>query len=190
MKKSNLLTTAAAVMLLTATAATAQTCIKTPSCADLGYTKTAADCAGKTVLKCPLDNTQVYCPGTEEINTPNTYNVGDYYYYNNNAVGKVIAVNGTALTVASIPSAATEVSTEGLASYCSSLNSAAAAWTPLETEANCKLARKVWDVLQGSWNGTIITSGYSHFCQGSCSCYSVSSSNYTYYYVCLSTFKA
>lgn len=33
MKKSNLLTTAAAVMLLTATAATAQTCIKTPSCA-------------------------------------------------------------------------------------------------------------------------------------------------------------
>lgn len=190
MKKSNLLTTAAAVMLLTATAATAQTCIKTPSCADLGYTKTAADCSGKTILKCPLDNTQVYCPGTEEINTPNTYNVGDYYYYNNNAVGKVIAVNGTALTVASIPSAATEVSTEGLASYCSSLNSAAAAWTPLETEANCKLARKVWDVLQGSWNGTIITSGYSHFCQGSCSCYSSSSSNYTYYYVCLSTFKA
>ena len=53
MKKSNLLTTAAAVMLLTATAATAQTCIKTPSCADLGYTKTAADCSGKTILKMP-----------------------------------------------------------------------------------------------------------------------------------------
>ena len=47
MKKSNLLTTAAAVMLLTAAPAAAQTCIKTPSCADLGYTKTAADCAGK-----------------------------------------------------------------------------------------------------------------------------------------------
>ena len=41
MKKSNLLTTAAAVMLLTAAPAAAQTCIKTPSCADLGYTKTA-----------------------------------------------------------------------------------------------------------------------------------------------------
>ena len=39
MKKSNLLTTAAAVMLLTAAPAAAQTCIKTPSCADLGYTK-------------------------------------------------------------------------------------------------------------------------------------------------------
>lgn len=190
MKKSNLLTTAAAVMLLTAAPVWAQTCIKTPSCADLGYTKTAADCSGKTILKCPLDNTQVYCPGTEEINTPNTYNVGDYYYYNNNAVGKVIAVNGTALTVASIPSAATEVSTEGLASYCSSLNSAAAAWTPLETEDNCRKARAVWDVLQKSWNGTIITSGYAHFCQGSCSCYSSSSSTYTYYYVCQSTFKA
>lgn len=47
MKKSNLLTTAAAVMLLTAAPAAAQTCIKTPSCADLGYTKTAADCSGK-----------------------------------------------------------------------------------------------------------------------------------------------
>lgn len=47
MKKSNLLTTAAAVMLLTAAPTAAQTCIKTPSCADLGYTKTAADCAGK-----------------------------------------------------------------------------------------------------------------------------------------------
>ena len=38
MKKSNLLTTAAAVMLLTAAPVWAQTCIKTPSCADLGYT--------------------------------------------------------------------------------------------------------------------------------------------------------
>ena len=78
MKKSNLLTTAAAVMLLTAAPAAAQTCIKTPSCADLGYTKTAADCAGKTVLKFPLDNTQVYCPGYEE--TLRTYKVGDIYY--------------------------------------------------------------------------------------------------------------
>ena len=78
MKKSNLLTTAAAVMLLTAAPTAAQTCIKTPSCADLGYTKTAADCAGKTILKCPLDNTQVYCPGYEE--TLRTYKVGDIYY--------------------------------------------------------------------------------------------------------------
>ena len=77
MKKSNLLTTAAAVMLLTAAPAAAQTCIKTPSCADLGYTKTAADCSGKTILKCPLDNTQVYCPGYEE--TLRTYKVGDTY---------------------------------------------------------------------------------------------------------------
>lgn len=91
MKKSNLLTTAAAVMLLTATAATAQTCIKTPSCADLGYTKTADDCSGKTILKCPLDNTQVYCPGYEE--TLRTYKVGDTYVDANGvALGRVITV--------------------------------------------------------------------------------------------------
>ena len=91
MKKSNLLTTAAAVMLLTAAPAAAQTCIKTPSCADLGYTKTAADCAGKTILKCPLDNTQVYCPGYEE--TLRTYKVGDPYEDSNGiGIGKVVEI--------------------------------------------------------------------------------------------------
>ena len=96
MKKSNLLTTAAAVMLLTAAPAAAQTCIKTPSCADLGYTKTAADCAGKTVLKCPLDNTQVYCPGYEE--TLRTYKVGDTYVDANGiGVGVVTSVDSSGL---------------------------------------------------------------------------------------------
>ena len=94
MKKSNLLTTAAAVMLLTAAPAAAQTCIKTPSCADLGYTKSAADCAGKTVLKCPLDNTQVYCPGYEE--TLRTYKVGDTYVNANGiGIGTVVKVDST-----------------------------------------------------------------------------------------------
>ena len=78
-------------MLLTAAPAAAQTCIKTPSCADLGYTKTAADCAGKTILKCPLDNTQVYCPGYEE--TLRTYKVGDTYEDSNGiGIGKVVEI--------------------------------------------------------------------------------------------------
>ena len=76
---------------MSAAPAAAQTCIKTPSCADLGYTKTAADCAGKTILKCPLDNTQVYCPGYEE--TLRTYKVGDTYEDSNGiGIGKVVEI--------------------------------------------------------------------------------------------------
>ncbi len=74
----------------------AQTCIKTPSCADLGYTKTEADCTGKTILKCPLDNSQVYCPSYEE--TLRTYKVGDIYIGKDGVgIGKVVqsAVAGT-----------------------------------------------------------------------------------------------
>lgn len=94
MKKSNLLTTAAAVMLLTAAPVWAQTCIKTPSCADLGYTQTAADCSGKTILKCPLDNTQVYCPGYEE--SLKTYSKGDIYYDERGiGIGTVFSVDST-----------------------------------------------------------------------------------------------
>ena len=123
MKKSNLLTTAAAVMLLTAAPAAAQTCIKTPSCTDLGYTKTAADCAGKTVLKCPLDNTQVYCPGTEEINTPNTYNVGDIAP----GGGTVVAVNSSGTGGTRVVAAGAGTYAE-LKSYCVSLSGGDTIW--------------------------------------------------------------
>ena len=72
----------------------AQTCIKTPSCADLGYTKTEADCSGKTILKCPLDNSQVYCPSYEE--TLRTYKVGDTYIDSNGVgIGTVVEIDST-----------------------------------------------------------------------------------------------
>ena len=190
MKKSNLITVSAAVLLLSVQSAAAQVCVTPPTCDALGYNKSASQCTGMTMLQCPLDQSKVYCPSADEINSSGTYKVGDYYYYNNNAVGKVIAVKGTDLTVASIPSAATEVSTEGLASYCSSLNSAAAAWTPIATKDDCTKAKQVWSELGNSWNGTIITSGNSHYCSNNCFCYSTPSSSNTYYYVCLSTFKA
>lgn len=119
MKKSNLLTTAAAVMLLTAAPAAAQTCIKTPSCADLGYTKTAADCSGKTILKCPLDNTQVYCPGYEE--TLRTYKVGDTYVDANGiGVGTVVQVDATGKHGIMVVSAGTGTYKE-ISAYCQNL---------------------------------------------------------------------
>ena len=106
-------------MLLTAAPAAAQTCIKTPSCADLGYTKTAADCAGKTVLKCPLDNTQVYCPGYEE--TLRTYKVGDTYVDANGiGVGTVVQVEATGKHGIMVVSAGTGTYKE-ISAYCQNL---------------------------------------------------------------------
>lgn len=77
MKKSFLTSLLAAPLLWTLSAsapALAQTCIKTPTCADLGYSQTAADCAGKTILKCPLDTSKLYCPSdTSQKSCPNGY---------------------------------------------------------------------------------------------------------------------
>ena len=40
---------------------TTSTCEMPPSCESLGYTKTADDCANKVTLKCPLDESKLYC---------------------------------------------------------------------------------------------------------------------------------
>lgn len=45
------------------TTTTAVRCAVPPSCADIGFTKTAAECAGKIMLKCPLNLAKVYCGG-------------------------------------------------------------------------------------------------------------------------------
>lgn len=169
MKKSNLLTTAAAVMLLTATAATAQTCIKTPSCADLGYTKTAADCSGKTILKCPLDNTQVYCPGYEE--TLRTYKVGDTYVDANGAgVGTVVQVDSSGKHGIMVVSAGTGTYKE-ISTYCQNLlGHSKFLWqpaTPGVLQVMNNLGRTFFDGCQSYHS----TGGYCHLCGsgiGSC----------------------
>ncbi len=71
--------------------ALAQTCVPPPTCDELGFIKTATDCAGKTILKCPFDQGQVYCPGYEE--NSETYNLGDTYMINGLPIGKVIEVS-------------------------------------------------------------------------------------------------
>ena len=97
MKKSNIISQIAfawGLGLMGVAPVWAQTCIKTPSCADLGYTKTTTACAGKTILKCPLDNSQVYCPSYEE--TLRTYKVGDIYIDSNGVgIGTVVEIDST-----------------------------------------------------------------------------------------------
>lgn len=96
MKKSNLITVSAAVLLLSAQSAAAQVCTTPPTCDALGYNKTEADCSGKTILKCPLDQTKVYCPGYEE--TQRKYKVGDSYIDANGiGVGKIVRVDSSGL---------------------------------------------------------------------------------------------
>ena len=46
---------------LASVAAQAQTCATAPSCSELGYTKSASQCSGKTMLYCPFDKTKVFC---------------------------------------------------------------------------------------------------------------------------------
>ena len=92
MKKSNLITVSAAVLLLSVQSAVAQVCTTPPTCDALGYTKTEADCSGKTILKCPLDQSKVYCPSADEISSSGTYKVGDTYYKDGIAAGVVAVV--------------------------------------------------------------------------------------------------
>ena len=96
MKKSNLITVSAAVLLLSLQSAAAQVCTTPPTCDALGYTKTEADCSGKTILKCPLDQSKVYCPGYEE--TQRKYKVGDTYVDENGiGIGKIVRVDSSGL---------------------------------------------------------------------------------------------
>ena len=45
-------------------AQSADQCTIAPTCAELGYQQKAADCNGQRTLKCPFDQTQVFCGGT------------------------------------------------------------------------------------------------------------------------------
>ena len=55
-----------AAAILAAGGALAQQCVQAPSCAELGYTKSASECSGKTVLYCPFDKTKAYCADTDD----------------------------------------------------------------------------------------------------------------------------
>lgn len=52
------------ILLLSAAPVRAQTCTAAPSCAALGYDKTSTDCTGQAMLKCPFDQSKVFCAGT------------------------------------------------------------------------------------------------------------------------------
>lgn len=62
---SYLFLSSAAVLLVAAAEASAQSCTTAPSCAELGYTSAVADCVGPDKVYCPFDNTKVFCRQTK-----------------------------------------------------------------------------------------------------------------------------
>ncbi|MBE6453017.1 MAG: hypothetical protein E7012_05975 [Alphaproteobacteria bacterium] len=50
------------ILLLSSTSLAQDSCMVRPSCADMGYTKSANDCEGKKAISCPFDTTLFYCP--------------------------------------------------------------------------------------------------------------------------------
>ncbi len=50
-----------AAAILAAGGALAQQCVQAPSCAELGYTDSVADCTDNGVLYCPFDKSKVFC---------------------------------------------------------------------------------------------------------------------------------
>ena len=66
-------------------AANAQNCVNSSRCDELGYTKTAADCAGLDTLVCPFDENKVFCVFSEK-----SCEVGDILYENKKCYVKAI----------------------------------------------------------------------------------------------------
>ena len=84
MIKKNLLIAGAMLLIMTAFSvnkAQAQTCVMPPSCEDLGYTMTQADCGDAVkFLKCPHDQSKMFCLSQEEIDGNTVAHVGDIMY--------------------------------------------------------------------------------------------------------------
>ena len=93
MKKQIFFYTTIGACLLTPAHVSSQTCTQAPTCSELGYTKTASECTNKTMLKCPFDQTKIYCPSDTE--TLKTYAVGDSYVKDGIALGIVVTINAT-----------------------------------------------------------------------------------------------
>ena len=160
MKKSKLITVSAAVLLLSVQSAAAQVCTVPPTCDALGYTKSAADCSGKTILKCPLDQTKVYCPGYEE--TQRIYKVGDDYIDSNGlSIGTVVKIDETGrhgVVVTSRGGATADEASEA----CLSFNAGGLMWSLAEGKYACKV--------KGSDNGDSPGDGY-YYVDGCKVCY-------------------
>lgn len=59
--KYSMIFTGVLFLLVSSPEVRAFNCVQSPDCASLGYTKNATDCKDKVAVKCPTDNTKVFC---------------------------------------------------------------------------------------------------------------------------------
>lgn len=71
-----LLLTGAALIGFSGAAYAAIDCAVPPTCEELGYTMTTADCKDLDILKCPFDSNKVFCSGSTAVEC----NVGSILY--------------------------------------------------------------------------------------------------------------
>lgn len=69
----------------------AQTCTTTPSCEILGFTKSSTDCEGHSVLKCPFDQTKLYCDNGASGGDKTACNIGDILYSDKTCSAELIS---------------------------------------------------------------------------------------------------
>ncbi len=70
----------------------AQSCLTPPSCDTLGYKQSASDCSGQErVLKCPFDQTKMFCLGSGAGEVPNNVAVGAILYADKTVTTSVIS---------------------------------------------------------------------------------------------------
>lgn len=77
-----------AFSLLSSTTSSAQTCVNSNRCDELGYSKETSTCSGKQTLKCPFDNNKAFCISAAEAGLG--YKKGDTLMLNGIPIGKVI----------------------------------------------------------------------------------------------------
>ena len=75
-----LLLAGAALIGLGGSAYAAIDCAVPPTCDELGYAYSSAECDGQSVLKCPFDQTKVFCSEPKDPNAPITCTVGSILY--------------------------------------------------------------------------------------------------------------
>ena len=61
--------------------ANAQTCVTPPSCEELGYTDTANKCDGDAMVKCPFDQSKVFCRAIPKPESKTCDTIGDILYH-------------------------------------------------------------------------------------------------------------
>ena len=61
-------------------AQTTPTCVKAPTCEELGYDKAASDCGELAKLRCPFDPDKYFCTAYTDMNGSKLAEIGDFVY--------------------------------------------------------------------------------------------------------------